>query len=128
MPAYVAGTAKALYPGDSVLAYNAEQPATGAQSSAFAIGAAPGFDTPSVSVQISFAAAPGAFSFGVYEADVDTAASYLQVPSGSPVTTVNANNVARVDLSPFVGAFIAINTILQNANATNATVRITRHA
>ena len=128
MPAYVAGKAQAIYPGDQVLAYSAEQPATGTASTAFAVGPIVGNDVPAISVEVQFVAAPGAFEFDIQEADVDVAADYVTIPTAGVINAVNGAFHARVDLNPFMGAFVRINTVTQNANATNATVRITRKA
>ena len=127
MPAYVAGQARAIYPGDQVNAYNAEQPATGTASIAFAVGPVGAMTGPAISVEVQFVAAPGAFEFDIQEADQDVAADYVTIPTAGIINAVNSSNHARVDLAPFLGAFVRINTVTQNANATNATVRITRH-
>lgn len=127
MPAYnTLNPPTALYPGDSGLAFNAEQPATGELSQQFAIAPYQGNSPASVSVEVAFAGAPGAFSLQVWEADTDILADYIEVPAAGGVTTVNGNNVARVDLSPFLGAFIAIACIGAAANPVNLTCKITR--
>jgi hypothetical protein len=128
MPAYqTTGSITALYPGDQVLAFNAEKPASGTLSQQFAI-APNNVDPPSVNIEVLFAGAPGAFEFDVYEADTDVSTNYRQVPVSGAISAVDANNGARLDLSPFTGTFIAIFCKTQNANSVNATVKITRRS
>lgn len=127
MPAYnTLNPPPALYPSDIGLAFNAEKPASGSLSQQYAMPSFQGESVGAVSVEVSFAAAPGAFEFDVYESDTDTQNNYLPVPVAAVINAVSANNVARVDLAPFVGSFIAIKCVTQNANAVNATVKITR--
>lgn len=129
MPAYnTLNPPTALYPGDSGLAFNAEQPATGELSQQFALAPFQGNSPAAVSVEIVFAANPGAFQLQVWESDTDTLNDYIEVSAAGAVTTVNWNFVARVDLSPFLGAFIAIACIAAAGNAVNLTCKITRKA
>jgi hypothetical protein len=126
MPPYGSLPPTALYPGDSALAFNAEKPNSGVMSQAFAISPSPGAQAPSVSIEVDFAAAPGAFEFDIYESDTDVSTKYIGVPAAMIINSVNASNHAKVDLAPFLGTFIAILSKIQNANAVNATVKITR--
>jgi hypothetical protein len=127
MPAYGTLTnPPALYGGDSSLTFNAEQPASATFSQEFAISPNADGTPPSVSVSVQFAAAPGTFEFDVYESDVDVVGNYIQVPTNGQINSVSSTNFARVDIQPFMGNFIAIFCKTQNANAVNATVRITR--
>ena len=127
MPAYSnTQVATQLNPGDVELAFSAEQPVTGELSQQFAIGPSAASDVPGVSVVLTFSGAPGAFEYDIYEADSDVPTQYLQVPAGGAITTVNANNVARVDLQPFLGAFVAIYCKAQTANAVNVAASIRR--
>lgn len=118
----------ALYPGDAGLAFNAEQPVTGEQSQQFAIPVFQGEGTSAaLAIEVSFSAAPGAFTFTIVESDTDVIGDYAAVPVGSVINAVT-NNFARVDLSPFIGGFVAIYVTTQTANAVNATVKIIRKA
>lgn len=136
MPAYVASTASlpidALYPGDSGLAYNAEQPATGTKSKAFNLTkpVQPFGNNPqqAVSIEVSFASAPGVFSLQVQTADTDVDGAYQsETFGGATPGVINAvtNLYARVELL-VVAKFIRILTATQNANGVNMTVKITR--
>jgi hypothetical protein len=128
MPAYqTSGSIPALYPGDQVLVFNAEQPATGIMSQQIAI-APNGMNPPSINVEVQFAGAPGAFEFDIYESDTDVSTDYRAIPVASQINAVDANNGARTDLAPFSGTFISIFCKTQNANAVNATVKITRRS
>ena len=127
MPAYgTLATPSALYSGDSALAFNAEQPATGVLSERYAL--APSIDGLEVglTVTFTFSGVPGAFEFDVYESEIDLLNNFIDLPTQSKITAVNANNVGRIDITPFFGNFIAIYCKTQSANAVNATVRITR--
>lgn len=130
-PSYNTQTpAIALNQGNQVQAFNTEQPTSGTLSQQFYVPAASenGPAVPAISVEVVFSGAPGAFEFDIYEADSDVQTSYLQIPAAGSINAVSANNVARVDLSPFVGSYIAIYCKTQTANAVNATVRITRRS
>lgn len=116
----------ALYQGDTGLAFSAEQPVTGQASQRFAVAYGPENVPAKVCVEVFFAAAPGAFEFDIQEADTDSDISYVTIAGVGVINAVNANNSARVDLSPFTGKFIRILSKTQNANAVNATVRISR--
>ena len=128
MPAYnTLNPPTALYPGDSGLAFTAEQPPSGTLSQQFAIAPGQSGEEPIIGVEVQFSGAPGAFEFDVYESDVDAQAGYLPCPTAVSITTVDATKFkARADIATFVGSFIAIYCKTQNANAVNATVRITR--
>jgi hypothetical protein len=126
MPAYnTIAPAPALNPGQQQLAFNTENPATGALSQQFEVLGTERNTIPALSVEISFAAAPGAFSFTVMEADTDLQGNYIEVGTDA-VTTVNTSNVARIDVPQFIGTFISIQCTTANANAVNATVKISR--
>jgi hypothetical protein len=117
-----------INPGNSVDAFRFEQPASGTFSQQYAVPPSSNAGgPPSVSIQVKFAGAPGAFEFDIYESDGDGSSNdYLQIPTAGSITTVSSNNVARVDLSPFLGTYIAIYCKTANANAVNASVKITR--
>jgi hypothetical protein len=126
MPAYnTLGSAPSINPNNHRMAFLVEQPATGELSQQFQIPGMEPSTVPALSVEVSFAAAPGAFSFTVMEADTDIQGNYIEVGTDA-ITAVNANNVGRVDIYPFVGHYIAIQCTTANANAVNATVKISR--
>lgn len=128
MPAYnTLNPPTALYPGDTGLAFNAEQPATGELSQQFALAPYQGNSPAAISIEVSFSGVPGAFQFQIWEADTDNLNDYIEVGSDA-ITTVNGNNVARLDINEFLGTFIAISCVAANANAVNATVKISRKA
>lgn len=129
MPLYGSiGRVPAIYPGDVFSLFLTEQPATGQMSQQVCIAdlGAPA----SLALEFEFAGAPGAFEFDIVQAGEDYQTNYVPVPVGSVVNTVGAAgqglNHARVDLSPFVGPFLAVFCKTQNANAVNVTVRVIR--
>jgi hypothetical protein len=135
-PAYSASSALApldgLYPGDSKTVWSAEQPATGTKSQAVAL--ATGFTPYSgpiyVSVELKFAAAPGAFTIEVQGSDTEADANYVSEGFGGntpgQITTVNATTfAARVELLVKC-KFLRLSSVLQNANAVNLTAKISR--
>lgn len=83
---------------------------------------------PMVTVELRFSGAPGAFNIQIQEADTDADGFYV-TPSNAAytVTAVNANNVARVDLSPTGGKFLRI-LLSSRTNAVNLTAKVTRLA
>ena len=127
MPAYGAAgsVVTALYSGDSALAFNAEQPATGVASIPFALYRSRNDVPPSLSVEVFFAAAPGAFEFDVQEADTETANAYVTNASAT-LTAVNAGFYGRIELPQVFAKFVRILCKTQNANAVNATVKVSR--
>ena len=84
---------------------------------------------PMVCVEIRYASAPGAGEqVVIQEADTDADGFYI-TPSNSAytVTAFNANNAARVDLSPTGGKFMRVQRT-KGANAVACSVKITRLA
>lgn len=131
MPAFgtLGNNPPALYQGDSVLVFNAESPTTNEMSQEVAIGQFQGAGSPAaIAIELSFSGAPGAFSYVIQESDTDVAADFVAVPVASVINAVNANNFARVDLSPFLGGFVAIFVSAQTANPVTATCKIIRKA
>lgn len=115
-----------LYPGQIVLAFDAEQPAAPQASKAFAIPTPMiGNHPPAINVDIEFSADPGVFQLDVQEAEEDENASYMTVPSAGSLTTVDANFRSRADIFPFVGKFIRLN-LVSRTNAVNLTARISK--
>lgn len=88
-----------------------------------------GNPAPSVSVEISYASAPGAGeTIAIQEADTDADAFYI-TPSNPAytVSSFNSNNVARVDLSPTGGKFMRV-LRTPGANNVGCRVKVTRMA
>lgn len=82
-----------------------------------------------VSVEIAYSGVPGAGeSIQIQEADTHADAFFI-TPSNATYTisAFNANNVARVDLSPTGGKFLRV-LRTKGANAVGCTVKITRLA
>jgi hypothetical protein len=105
---------QAVYPGESVNVLNAESPAAG-QSSIAVFLAPKDVDQPgSVSIELLFSGAPGAFEFDVQVADTDTDDAYITVPAVGQITTAQAGtvkSVARLELSPVVARFIRLKCV-----------------
>jgi hypothetical protein len=127
MPAYGTRTPTALYPGDSSIVWANENPLTGAVSLSVAIGGKDGKEVDSLSVEVAFTGAPGAFEIDIQDADSDDSggtnlgAGYntITAPVTAKLTAVNAQNVSRFELAPFKGLFARLIMVLQNANAVN---------
>src|SRR5438046_2515791 len=96
----------ALYLGDSGSAFSAEKPASGQASVQFAIGQVGENAAPKVSVEVFFAAAPGAFEFDIQEAYQDNDVSYVTIAGVGVINAVNANQRAIVDLANFTAPLI----------------------
>ena len=87
MPAYGTFAAPtAIYDGDSAIVWNNETPASGTASERVAIGS-----MNNLAVQLSFSAAPGAFTCDVQVADIDQPGAYSTL-TGNSITTVTAGN------------------------------------
>jgi hypothetical protein len=84
---------------------------------------------PMVTVEIRYNGAPGASEqIEIQEADTDADAWFITPTNAAyTVTSFNANNVARVDLSPTGGKFMRVKRT-KGANAVGCTVKITRLA
>lgn len=101
----------AIYPGDSFLAFNAETPAAGQASQAVALAPKDADQPGSISVELTFSAAPGVFEFDIQVSDTDADDDYIVVPAVGQITTAQAGkvkSVARVELSPLVARFMRI--------------------
>jgi hypothetical protein len=99
----------ALYPGDSVLLWNAEhvQPSVAEASIAFTLPQATGVGTlAAVVFELLFGGAPGSFEMDIQEADTDADAFYIMpTPAAYKITAVNANQIARSDILTWGGRF-----------------------
>ena len=84
------------------------------------IAVAPNFSTglARLSAEIAFSGAPGAFQANIQTADTDADGSYVN--EGANISTVNAGNVARLEVSGVVAKFarIYITTLTNNVTAT----------
>lgn len=121
MPAYAAGNATQLSPGDQVAVFNAEAIAAGTASQA--VSAQRAGSTPyGESWEIIFSAAPGAFQVDIQHADTDVDAAYVTVNS---VSAVNTNQAARVEL-PACWAKFSRCKVVTLTNVVNTTARVTR--
>jgi hypothetical protein len=114
----------AVYPGDQFLLFNAEQPAAPQASQQVCLANAPNASSSqSVAIELFFSAAPGAFSIQPQVADTDTDAAYIA--EGAAITTVNAGNFARVELTAIKAKFLRV-LLSSRTNAVNLTVKVTR--
>lgn len=87
----------APYPGLPPLAlWNAESPASGSKSAAAAIVPSQVMAGETISVEIIFSQAPGAFQIEIQTADTDADANYQTVPTVGTITTVGASSPTTV--------------------------------
>ena len=116
-------------PGESILAWNAEQPVAGAGGVSASLQAAlvrvPGENGSAFEVSGFFSAAPGAFEIDVQVADADVDTQYQTVASGN-LTTVDAVNqtfhfAANAENARFVRLLMRT-----RGNAVNVTATIKR--
>ena len=115
---------QALYPGDSGLCFNAEQPAVPQASIAFALGShGNDYTLQPVSVEGFFSGAPGAFEIDLQTSDTDADGMYAS--ESTTITTVSTNNTFRAEF-PSVKAKFARLLLKSRANAVNLTARIWR--
>jgi len=112
-----------LGPGDSGLAFNAEQPAVPQASVEFALANKDSNYPQSLSVELQFSGAPGAFSASLQTADTDGDIFYQT--EGAAISTVSANNTARVEFSSVKAKFARL-LLSTRTNAVNLTARISR--
>jgi hypothetical protein len=119
MPAYVQGSTnlplQALYPGASAVVWSAETPLVGTKSAAVCIARLCDNSVTSVSFEVKFSGAPGAYEIDIQEADTDEDAAYLSI--NNAVLTLSTNNYARYDMSPMQGRFVRALMKIATANA-----------
>ena len=98
----------AIAAGDSYAVINNEnpQPALPYKSAQVALATGLRVTAQRISAEVTFAAAPGAFSFQLQTADSEVDASYS--PEGSAVTAVTGTNVARIELNSVVAKFVRL--------------------
>jgi hypothetical protein len=94
--------------GDTATVINNENPhpALPYKSAQVALTGGLRINAQRLSAEVTFAAAPGAFSFQLQTADSDTDASYS--PEGAAVTALTGTNVARIELNNVVAKFARI--------------------
>lgn len=133
MPAYVQGSPnlplQALYPGGiPATVWSAEALVTGTPSSAIAIALLPDNNVASVSFEVKFSAAPGAFEIDIQEADTDEDAAYTNI-ANAVITDAQLNSsgvYARIDIVGQRSKFLRAMPAIKPANAVNATGKFTR--
>lgn len=131
MPVYKSNTyMTSLLPGQSLILFNAEQPAPGnagitSGSIAFAASPSPVHDQISLAFDGSFAGAPGAFEVDVQVCDGDpTVDANFQTVANGNITAVDAtNNTFHFDFKGFGRFFRAL--LRSRANAVNLTLQAT---
>jgi hypothetical protein len=107
--------------GDMATVINNENPQTGLpyKSAQVALVGGLRINAQRLSAEVTFAAAPGAFTFQVQTADTDVDASYS--PEGAVVSALTGTNVARIELNTVVAKFArVIFTALTNNVAVTA--------
>ena len=120
--AYVFGTGAQFGSGKSP---TLETFAAGIASDRVAIARTPNDSYPSsVSVELIFSGAPGAFEVDLQDSDTD-ADAYFQSIAGASLTAVSANNTARLEQIPLKGKFARL-YIKTLTNAVNIAARLTR--
>lgn len=84
--------------------------------------------SPMVTVEGVFSGAPGAFSVQIQEADTLADGCFITPTNAAyTVTTVNTNQVFRIDLSPTGGKFMRA-LIASRTNAVSLKLKVTRLA
>lgn len=136
MPSFssISSYVQSLQPGQTIVVFNAEQPAAGSTSASASVpvsiaGSKNGAPV-GLAVDLSFSAAPGAFEVDVLVADVVLVAGAISFTgftllNGGAITAVDANNNAHLELPNVTARFICL-LIKTRTNAVNLTARITR--
>lgn len=108
-----------------------ETPAASPQASIAVclVGAEEGSPPPMVTVEVLTNGAPGAGeTIAIQEADTHADAFFITpIAAAYTITSFNANNAARSDLSPTGGKYLRV-LRTKGANAVGATVKVTRLA
>jgi hypothetical protein len=124
MPLFGAQTIPtAAYPGDSVTVINAEKLLINQFSERIALPPNQGGNGNTLSVELFFAAAPGAYEFDLYVGDTDNSNAFVQegaaisgAPNAAGYFRAEFNNVAAKEACLFCKAV--------NANNVNVTAKI----
>lgn len=115
----------ALYPGDTVVLFNAEQPAVPQASIAVALSqSSPEGVVPSLAIEGFFSGAPGAFEIDLQTADTDADAFYQS--NATTIAAVNAATQAFRQEYANIRAKFARILLKSRANAVNLTARLSR--
>jgi hypothetical protein len=125
----LAASATQLPLADNNVAFEAAPAGATEASIAVELPGADNAGPPMVSIEVLYSGVPGAGeSIQIQEADTHADAFFI-TPSNANYTinAFNANNVARVDLSPTGGKFMRV-LRTKGANAVGGTVKITRLA
>jgi hypothetical protein len=112
-----------LFPGDLAVAFSAEQPAVPQASVEFALASKDQNYPQSLSVELQFSGAPGAFSASLQTADTDGDIFYQN--EGAVISAVSANNIARAEFSSIKAKFARV-MLTTRTNAVTLTARISR--
>jgi hypothetical protein len=105
-----------LYPGDTGLAFNSENPSPPQASQQFAMGVPYGSVPASISLELSFpGGAPSSFQFNIEESTTDADPNYIQIAGPAQLTQANLNSsgVARLDVVNVKGLFVRVKKISQ---------------
>lgn len=113
--------------GDRGTLFDAETPNAPQASQRFALSPSPGTDQPySFSVELTFAADPGAFSFQIQTADTDADVYYVTIPTTGTISSVSATYFrARAEFTAQKARFVR-GLISSRTNAVACTATITR--
>jgi hypothetical protein len=85
-----------------------------------------GANAPSCSIEVLFAAAPGAFEIDIQDADTDTNNYYQTLAAAGVINAVDSTYfTARVELSPIKGRFTRL-VVVTLTNNVALTARLTR--
>lgn len=117
----------ALYPGDSTLLFNAEQPAAGQSSIAVNLAGMPENHPGAISIEGFWSAAPGNFSLQPQTSDTDADGMYQSEGSALTQASSTVNTVAntfRLEITAITAKFFRVN-LGSRANAVNLTLRVT---
>lgn len=95
---------------------------SGTKTQRLALANLPGGQPEKIAARITFTAAPGVISLQLQTADNDIDAEYAS--EGSPITAVNASNVARAEFPQIVARFAR----LLATTVTNATTAVVEFA
>jgi hypothetical protein len=117
----------ALYPGDSTLLFNAEQPAAGQSSISVNLAGMPENHPGTVAIEGFWSGAPGNFSLQPQTSDTDADGMYQSEGAAftQAAATVNtAANTFRLEITTIAAKFFRVN-LVSRANAVNLTLRVT---
>ena len=125
----LSSTATQLPVNDNNVATEAAPAGATQASIAIDIQSQAGDPPPAISIEVRYAAAPGAGeSIAIQEADTDADAFYITPTNAAyTINSFSSQNTARTDLSPTGGKFLRV-VRTKGANAVACTVKATRLA